>query len=108
MNAVPRNLLLTCIYPGIPPSQAKMKFTLVPVKMMESDTTTIVWWGVGALLLFAVLPLLATFRSNWRYSALRAKPPAVVSSDLLGMTLQDSEDMKTDCDVQASDCSLAC
>jgi hypothetical protein len=63
-----------------------MTFAFLGARKMDFDTTTLTLGGIVVLLLFAVPNLYSTFRTNGRYRALGAKPPAVVSSDLLGIT----------------------
>lgn len=60
-----------------------MRLPLVSANKM--DLSTVALGGVAVLILFAVTTLYSKFRINRRYSALGAKPPAVVTSDLLGV-----------------------
>lgn len=56
------------------------------VSANKMDLSTVALGGVAVLILFAVTTLYSKLRINRRYSALGAKPPAVVTSDLLGMS----------------------
>jgi hypothetical protein len=54
---------------------------------MIFDMSTLAFGGVVTFVLFAVISLHSTLRTNRRYGALGAKPPAIVSSSPFGMLL---------------------
>lgn len=66
-------------------TQRDMHLPFVSANKMDLDASTVALGGVAALMLFAVTTLYSKLRTNRRYSALGASPPAVVTSDLLGM-----------------------
>lgn len=79
--------LITLGQLGIFFHQPNMNLPFVPAKMMDFDTSILATGGVVAFFLFVVTNLYSTLRTNRRYGALGANPPAVVSSNLFGLNL---------------------
>ena len=62
-----------------------MKSLSFSFKTMDFDTYILAYGGGALFALIAISTLYSTIRTNRRYGALGAKPPAVVSSDLIGI-----------------------